>query len=503
MNSKKVNKMAGLAANVESLRRAASATIKNMAGIKNATLDNATVNDLPIKNRYLKKLILTAIIAVPVTPVAYAQLLNAPGLVNQIDATSRVDNITRQVDDTAEQIKRRTERNLEQLKPGIDALTNTTNTLIDPILKLPQQLPILGADGKTAFVDVEVEHGWRAVEKEWLVMLDESELASLQTLPINILEKTRFDDLELTLVRFRVPAELDSLAELKKRLPAKFSGRIDRNHIYASQAASVPLAANAMEQTPSTICADSIKIGMIDSAIKQDHIAFKFATDSKKLIGKKFIEEALVAPDAHGTAVAGLLIGNAQEIKPLLANASLYAASVFYERNEYAQGATMINLVRALNWLSSENVSVINMSLAGPDNQILAKVIATTISKGIAIVAAAGNAGPAAPPMFPAAYPGVIAATAVDGEKNIYRWANRGSYIYFAAPGVSVTTARSSGGFGRESGTSMAAPVVSAFVACEMVKAKNLDEVVAHLAGRAVDLGEKGRDNIFGYGLLK
>ncbi len=162
----------------------------------------------------------------------------------------------------------------------------------------------------------------------------------------------------------------------------------------------------------------------------------------------------------------------------------------------------MINLVRALNWLVAQNVSVINMSLAGPDNQILAKVVAKVIASGKAIVAAAGNEGPAAPPMYPAAYSNVIAATAVDREQHIYRWANRGKHIYFSALGVLVLTARSEGGYGRETGTSMAAPVVSAFMGCELQQKMSLADALKNLTTRTIDLGKKGRDDIFGYGLL-
>lgn len=442
----------------------------------------------------MRKFYLGAVLLACIQPATYAQLVNTQGVLNQLNT------VNRQLDATTEQIQRKAERDLQQRKPSVDKLANTPDKLVDPLLKLPQQLPILNSAGQTVFVDVEVENGWRAVQQEWLIMLDESELASLQQLPLTIVEKASFAELGMTLVRFRVPTELDSLAALKKQLPAALAARLDRNHIYAAQTA----AANTVEykSSPAPVCEDSVKIGMIDTAIKIDHPAFINKNAATKIIARNFLEEKLAEPDAHGTAVAGLLIGMSDNLKPLLPNATLYAASVFYARNDYAQGATMINLVRALNWLLAENVNVINMSLAGPDNQILAAVISKTINSGKAIVAAAGNEGPAAPPMFPAAYPHVIAVTAVDHEQKVYRWANRGNHIYFAAPGVSVLTARSSGGVGRESGTSMAAPVVSAVLSCELQKSNNMAAALKNLQHRAVDLGEPGRDNVFGYGLL-
>jgi minor extracellular protease Epr len=308
---------------------------------------------------------------------------------------------------------------------------------------------------------------------------------------------------------------LDSLAELKKRLPVRLHNQLDRNHIYIPQVGSS--AGSSAVNSPTTTfitgaskipnaCEDAISIGIIDTAINTTHPAFAHS----QIITKDFAGEDFDAPRAHGTAVAGLLVGRGEQLTPLLPAAKLFAASVFYPRNEYAQGATMMNLVRALDWLAAGQVAVINMSLAGPDNKILGIVVNKIIDSGIAIVAAAGNEGPAAPAVYPAAYENVIAVTAVDNQQRSYRWANRGDYIDFAAPGVGIFTARSSGDFGRESGTSMAAPVVAALFACAREQQKKLagnniitvQFIVAELIKKSLDLGDKGRDPVFGYGLL-
>jgi hypothetical protein len=448
--------------------------------------------------RKMKRFYLSALFLACLQQPAYAQLLNNHSILN------RLPSATNSVTTTTEHLKRKTDQTLEQIKPVVDPLTGTVEKIASPLLKLPKQLPILTTSGETAFVDVRVEHGWRAVQYEWLIMLDESEFELLQKLPIQILEKTHFNELDLTLVRFRVSAELDSRKALKKRLPAELVDRLDRNHIYAAQAEPASASASLiMPKSPANICADQLKIGMVDTAIKKDHPAFKSnGTSSNKIISQDFLDGNFTEPNDHGTAVASLFIGSGDNLQPLVPNAILYSASVFFARNEYAQGATMINLVRALNWLMGQNVSVINMSLAGPDNQILAAVIAKVIASGKAIVAAAGNEGPAAPPMYPAAYPNVIAATAVDREQHIYRWANRGKHIYFSALGVLVLTARSEGGYGRETGTSMATPVVSAFMGCELQQKIGLADALKNLTARTIDLGKKGRDDIFGYGLL-
>lgn len=430
----------------------------------------------------------------------YAQLLDTQVIDRQLD--TQLEPVLRDVDDIAAQAQKNLER--EALR---DPLAQPINALVDPLLKAPLNaladvLPILTRTGATAFVEVKVESGARAVEREWVIMLDLAELALLQPLHAEIIEKTTFAGLDMAVVRFRVAPEIDSLAALKKALPAHVHDQLDRNHIYAAQAIDKP-AANAAPQLRS-LCSDSLKIGMIDTAINATHPAF----GNSQIVARDFLAETFDAPRAHGTAVAGLLVGagaltGADTLfQPLLPKATLYAASVFYPRNQYTQGATMIDLVRALNWLVGEKVSVINMSLAGPDNQVLRRVIAKVVQTGTAVVAAAGNEGPAAPPVYPAAYPDVIAVTAVDREQRIYRWANRGDYIDFAALGVSVTTARSSGGFGRETGTSIAAPIVSAFVACELVQKIAPVNVLERLTAHTIDLGEPGRDPVFGLGML-
>jgi subtilisin family serine protease len=142
-----------------------------------------------------------------------------------------------------------------------------------------------------------------------------------------------------------------------------------------------------------------------------------------------------------------------------------------------------------------------NLSLAGPPNRALADVIRRAQAKGVAVVAAAGNAGPAAPPAYPGAYPKVVAVTAVDGTQKVYRFANRGSYIMFAAQGVDVATPSG----GKVSGTSFAAPVVAAMLAAEMPRqdAAAADRAIQRLRKQARDLGAPGRDSVYGFGVLK
>ena len=126
-------------------------------------------------------------------------------------------------------------------------------------------------------------------------------------------------------------------------------------------------------------------------------------------------------------------------------------------------------------------------------------------ARGVVIVAAVGNDGPAARPLYPAGYDSVIGVTAVDAQKQIYRWANQGPQVKFAAWGVGEKVAEGNGGYTEESGTSFATPIVAARLADLIAKgvAATGPAAVQVLIRTAEDLGAPGRDDMFGYGLIK
>jgi subtilisin family serine protease len=105
------------------------------------------------------------------------------------------------------------------------------------------------------------------------------------------------------------------------------------------------------------------------------------------------------------------------------------------------------------------------MSFAGPNDPRLGREILSAIGQGAIIVAAAGNGGASARPAYPAAYPGVIAVSATDGEDRLYTHANRGPYIAIAAPGVDILAPSLGQSYEVNSGTSLAAPHVTGVVA--------------------------------------
>jgi subtilisin family serine protease len=92
---------------------------------------------------------------------------------------------------------------------------------------------------------------------------------------------------------------------------------------------------------------------------------------------------------------------------------------------------------------------------------MMERVLKTAYDKGIVLIAAAGNAGPKSPPLYPGADPNVIAVTATDYADKPFAMANRGKYIAVAAPGVDVLVPAPNGSYQLTTGTSVAAAHVS------------------------------------------
>jgi subtilisin family serine protease len=157
------------------------------------------------------------------------------------------------------------------------------------------------------------------------------------------------------------------------------------------------------------------------------------------------------SPTGHGTAVASLLVGSQGFFRGAANGAKLYVADV-YGGSKAAGSASAI--VPALGWLASHRVRVINISLVGPKNAVVARAIDSVQRRGIRVVAAVGNDGPAAPPQYPASYPGVIAVTAVDARGHAIPEAGKATHLDFAAPGADMAVALPGRGYGRVRGTS-------------------------------------------------
>ncbi|HEX4180070.1 MAG TPA: S8 family serine peptidase [Caulobacteraceae bacterium] len=230
-------------------------------------------------------------------------------------------------------------------------------------------------------------------------------------------------------------------------------GQYDFDHIYS--AASSGPATDARPSAPPAVehAPPGTRVGLLDTGFSRDDPAFAGAP----------VEQQAFAPggikaDAHGTAVASLIVGQAGRFHGAAPGARLYAADVY---GTGPAGGSADAIVRALAWMAREGVPVINVSLVGPPNLTLEAAVRALNASGALIVAPVGNDGPAAPPLYPASYPGVVAVTAVDRTGRVIFEAGRAKHVDFAAPGADMVAEKPGGGLVAVRGTSFASPIVA------------------------------------------
>lgn len=300
---------------------------------------------------------------------------------------------------------------------------------------------------------------------------------------------------------------------------------VDLNHSYAADAASsedealaallavpVRLAGPLRLAEPLGLLPAGtvgLRIGIIDSGIDLSHRALSSAA----IKTRNFVNRGGPLSNAHGTMIAAIISGfEPGAYQGIAPGSEILAANIFFARADGTAVANVEGMILALDWLVGENVPVVNMSVSGPPNRLLRRAIERAAAAGTIVVAAVGNAGPASPPLYPAAYGSVVAVTAIDSSGQIYCRAVRGSHVEFASPGVdvfaaSIADARAgvdTGSYELQSGTSLAVPfVVVALAAVRQQYQRPWADILSAFHAEAQDLGEAGFDPVFGYGLIR
>ncbi|MEY2919374.1 MAG: hypothetical protein RL261_679 [Pseudomonadota bacterium] len=324
-------------------------------------------------------------------------------------------------------------------------------------------------------------------------------LANAQAAGFVIARRDALTGMDGDIVVLTAPQGMSARKALKRLRDIDPEAAYDFNHIYFSSAAGEVASAAATVQVPkSTPPADdrdpARRIGLIDGGVDVSHAALRSLTARIHGCGGALI------PSSHGTATASRLIAGFNSAAPT-AKADLYLADVYCG---LPTGGSTDAVIQALAWLMQENVPVINVSLVGPPNALLQRVVGMATARGHLIVAAVGNDGPAAPPLYPAAYPGVIAVTGVDRADKVLIEAGHGKFIAFAAPGADIEAASLPSGSSPVRGTSFAAPIVASRLALLLAHPDPVaaQRAVSELVTSAVDLGSPGRDSVYGYGCI-
>ena len=290
-------------------------------------------------------------------------------------------------------------------------------------------------------------------------------------------------------------------AEIRALLQAVgIDAAFDANHLFEAGQGRRTYANQLVGAVPVDSCRlpAPVRIGLIDGPVDDGNPFVQgMNVTAFTAIGR---DVAVGAPE-QATGIASLMAAPPAEGFAGIAPGAELMSAVAFARYDDRDAASMESIARSLDWLLGQDVSVINLSIAGPYNEVFQRLLGIAAGHGAVLVAASGNDA-AADVAYPGADPNVIAVTALDAAKRLYANASVGEAVEFAAPGVDVLVAEGDGTAYR-TGTSYAAAVLSAVIAHEIGAGKlaDRDGVREILRAASEDLGETGRDALFGWGL--
>jgi subtilisin family serine protease len=314
-----------------------------------------------------------------------------------------------------------------------------------------------------------------------------------------LLREQPLQGLDLMQVVLRAPPGMGTADALARLRTIDAALDADFNHLYTRSGDTRSGEGGAAAVATATIAPPATaqrRVGLIDSGVDRSHAALRgvdvrtWGCDAQPPV-----------PTPHGTAVASLLVGRDSAFSGTAPGAQLHAADIWCGQ---PTGGALEQLAAALAWMARERVAVVNVSLVGPNNRVLDRAVRALIDKGHLVVAAVGNDGPAAPPLYPASYAGVVGVTGVTTSRRVLPEAAQGAQVLVAAPGAELAVARPGGGYAVARGTSFAAPLVAGLLA-EQLSSPDRGAAAAALArvvDAAQDLGTPGRDTVFGLGLV-
>lgn len=302
--------------------------------------------------------------------------------------------------------------------------------------------------------ELETDEEGRPIRRGILIAVDAdpAQLRRAAKAGFPLVREERHLVLGLRLATLTVPNGMSAPEAMKRLRRAAPLLDADYDHLFQPSAAALAPAAGALAAGP---VKPGVRIGMIDGGVGS-HPSLADAPIAQRGFA------GVARPTGHGTAVASLMVGREGRFRGAARGASLLVGDV-YGGNRAAGSASVI--VRALGWLVSNRASVVNISLVGPPNKALARAVKAVRARGVYMVAAVGNDGPAAPPPYPASYPSVIAVTGVDARGRALVEATKVDRLDFAAPGADMAAARPGRGYAKVRGTSFASPLAAARLA--------------------------------------
>ncbi|HZO46078.1 MAG TPA: S8 family serine peptidase [Xanthobacteraceae bacterium] len=206
---------------------------------------------------------------------------------------------------------------------------------------------------------------------------------------------------------------------------------------------------------------------------------------------------------SHGTGMAGAIVSH-RKLLGIAPGARILAVHAFSTSTRQSPEATTRQIIAGIEWAINKGARIINMSFAGPYDPMIQLAMRNAAAKGVILIAASGNMGAKSPPLYPAADPNVIAVTATDDGDTLFTGAVRGPHVAVAAPGVDVVVPAPDDTYQLTTGTSVAAAHVSGVAALLLERHPAVDArtVLEVLTTTARNLNPKGRDDLYGWGLI-
>jgi len=334
---------------------------------------------------------------------------------------------------------------------------------------------------------IAIDPDGNAVRAGELVMLDPDRAAidAAAARGFRLIEQVELDGLGIGYARFETPRDMAIGRALRELRKVAGQREISADPLYFTSSSAVAPATAAPAPAQAGTAA---RIGIIDGGVPPGTAAVAAQ--------QGFAAGAPRAND-HAAAIASLLSGS-NSVRASAPGARLHVADIY---GTDPAGGNAAALAQALAWMVRQKVPVVVVSLTGPPNPLLARVVAAARRLGTVVVAAVGNDGPAAPPAYPASYPQAIAVTGVDARARPLIEAGRALRLDYAAPGADLLAAVASGKAQRVRGTSYAPPFVAARLSAHLGSG-GIEAAIRGLDSEARDLGKRGADKQFGRGLV-
>ena len=351
------------------------------------------------------------------------------------------------------------------------------------------------------------------VPKQVIVLLQgtsgkQQDIDSLsQTYDIDNIDSSVLASINATMILFTIP-DNRGVIDVSRILAADSRTLIAQPNFYfegmSEESAQYGVTKIKADTAHSISTGRGIKVAVVDTGIDYSHQALA----DNIALKSDFVDSNSAEVDLHGTSIAGIIASSSIEngVTGVAPDVQILAARACWRdsKNSNKTLCSSNTLAKAINYAILNKANIINLSLGGPNDNILSMLIRKADRAGIVIVAAAGNGGPNGKPVYPAAFKEVIAVSATDANDKIYQASNRGSYIDLSAPGVDILSPAPGNSWQVVSGTSMAAAHVSGAIALILQDNPELSpfQVRALLGSTSIDLGKKGKDNEYGEGRI-